>query len=172
MKIEPDSRTSFFQQELMNRLKSSLQRNYIMMINDIVNSPDSIILPAHTRTIYVEYWIRTHKYKLNLPTLAVNKRKIVALNDKNEPCWVPLLNVGERQLICLGDEYNMAFFGDVDKNQLVKALFLTTFKVNGWKQNIKNYVGDSGNYKIHKFYQKWEKTGKLELIPIELGNCS
>jgi hypothetical protein len=146
----------------------------------IINAHEhSMIVPSHTRTIYINYIDRElkaniKKYKLKLPELRFqifNDYLNVFIYEKNERCVLPFPNILDYySCVCLGDsDFNVIVENDIEK--AVNIFFNTSFTL-AHIGNLMRYVRiDAGKCsfldiceKIDEFYKKWERSGKLELV--------
>jgi hypothetical protein len=139
------------------------------------------IIPPQTRTIFVESYCSKDlankfngkqetdgcyifKFKLNIPKMILAKNsigiKFYPINEKEQTCYSPLLNTSTDGYICI-DHYTFDDF-----NHLLKRIYNTYFNFERYS-SLQTYVEITDTIEpVLNFYQNWQNTGKLELIPV------
>ena len=134
-----------------------------------------MIIPAHTRTIYIDdsdFKIR-EKFLLKIPKLEFFKVgtqcRCLAVDENGEFCLPPFLNCNSSGYICFGS------YKPNDMNDVVDRFFSTSFNFQAYDSFFEYWSqhDSSDNLLSHfiefvlSFYKDWEKTGKVKLIPLK-----
>jgi hypothetical protein len=142
-----------------------------------------MIIPAHTRTIFIEfdgeklnryrYETVLRKFRLNIPTLEFSKPydseayRCVAIDSEGKYCIPPFLNMDMKGFVCLGFDPSQ-----IDSDTAVYYFFSTSFNFQLTSAISAYYFSSPDCDRVtfqeftSSFYENWEKTGKISLIPM------
>lgn len=126
----------------------------------------TFILPAHTRTIFIEHRTIT-PIKAKLPTLVVyddgSATFVRAVNKQYDLCYAPIFNCQSTGEMCFGDEFD----GEATQEKIYDALFFRCFTYD-YAECVEEYVGLCyDKEKLKKFYESFDED---KLVPIQ-SNC-
>jgi hypothetical protein len=141
------------------------------------------IIPLQKRTIFIEYRLDDQdiiqkykgkldnynnksifKFNLNMPKMLLNIRdekaiELHAINETNQLCHSPLLNTSHDNHICLNIQ-------TIDYKIALDKIYNSAYNLDSYASVNTHYIKNLNKIsQILQFYQNWQDTGKIQLVP-------